>query len=50
VTEHPVFRAGGVSYLPVPAPEPQRSADFDEAATFRDPAGNVVGAWQQGPR
>jgi predicted enzyme related to lactoylglutathione lyase len=123
VAEHPVFRAGGISYLRIPASDPQATADFYEAvfgwttrrdredpafedgsghvighfsadhevageggvrpyvfverldatleqvvaeggqivtapypegdlwvATFRDPSGNVVGAWQQGPR
>jgi uncharacterized protein len=119
----PVFRAGGISYLRLPAHEPRRSAAFYEAvfgwtvdaerdepsfedgtghvighfvadlavageagvlpyvfvegidetlgrvvaqggevveqpyaegdlwvATFRDPAGNVIGVWQRGPR
>jgi uncharacterized protein len=119
----PVFRAGGVSYLHIPAADPRRAAEFyravfdwtvdadravpsfedgtgdvighfvsdqavageagvrpyvfvarvDEAldrvlaaggevvtapypegdlwvATFRDPAGNVIGVWQRGPR
>ena len=99
-----VFRAGGISYLRIPAPDPARAADFYEAAfgwavrrdrdepafedgflpyvyvervddalgaaaanggevvtppypegdlwvaTFRDPAGNVIGVWQRGPR
>jgi len=121
--ESPVFRAGGISYLRIPAPDPRRAADFYEAvfgwavrrdrdepafedgtghvighfiadlpvageagflpyvyvervddalgaaaanggevvtppypegdlwvATFRDPAGNVIGVWQRGPR
>jgi uncharacterized protein len=121
--EHKVFRAGGISYLRIPADDPRRTAVFYEAvfgwrlragsdapsfedgtghvighfmsdrpvsgeagvrpyiyverlddaldkvaahggelveapypegdlwvATFRDPAGNVVGAWQHGPR
>jgi uncharacterized protein len=123
VDEHPAFRVGGISYLRIPAEEPQRSAAFYEevfawtvradredpafedgtghvighfssehrvageagvrpyvfveridetldkvtagggeivtapypegdlwVATFRDPAGNVIGVWQQGPR
>jgi len=123
VSEHPVFRVGGISYLRIPAPDPQASAAFYEAvfgwktrrdrddpgfedgsghvighfradhavageggvrpylfvenvdetlekiadaggevvtdpypegdlwvALFRDPGGNVVGVWQQGPR
>ena len=123
MSEHPVFRPGGISYLRIPATDPQTSADFYEAvfgwhvrrdsddpafedgsghvighfsadhetagesgvrpyvfvenlddalervrangceiveepypegdlwvALFRDPAGNVVGAWQHGPR
>jgi len=123
VSEHPVFRVGGISYLRIPAPGPQASAAFYEAvfgwktrrdrddpgfedgsghvighfradhavageggvrpylfvenvdetlekiadaggevvtdpypegdlwvALFRDPGGNVVGVWQQGPR
>ena len=121
--EHRVFRPGGVSYVRIPAEDPERSAAFYEAvfgwqvhlrsadpsfedgtghvighfmtdpavagdaggrpyifverldatlqqvaahggeivtppypegdlwvATFRDPAGNVIGVWQQGPR
>ena len=121
--EHRVFRVGGISYLRIPAQDPQRSAGFFEAvfgwtvrsdgadpsfedgtghvighfveelpvageagvrpyifvervdvtldkvvaeggqverapypegdlwvATFRDPSGNVLGVWQQGPR
>jgi predicted enzyme related to lactoylglutathione lyase len=121
--QHPVFRAGGISYLWIPAPDRRRSAAFYEAvfgwtvrtdrenpsfedgtghvighfiadqpvageagvrpyvfvesvdealekivagggevvtapypegdlwvAAFRDPAGNVLGVWQQGPR
>ncbi len=123
MSQHPVFRVGGISYLRIPAPDPQASAAFYEAvfgwktrrdrddpafedgsghvighfradhavageggvrpyvfvddldatmekivaeggeivtdpypegdlwvALFRDPAGNVVGVWQQGPR
>jgi len=122
MSEHPVFRPGGISYLRIPADDPDRSADFYEAvfgwtvrrgrpdpafgdgsghvighfrtdhavageggvrpyifvesldetlerirahcevvqepypegdlwvALFRDPAGNVVGVWQHGPR
>ena len=123
MTDHPVFRPGGISYLRWPAVDPQKSAAFYEAvfgwkirndredpafadgsshvighfrsdhvvagdagvrpyifvenldaaierivagggeiltepypegdlwvATFRDPAGNEVGVWQQGPR
>ncbi|HLM36211.1 MAG TPA: VOC family protein [Gaiellaceae bacterium] len=123
MSEHPVFRVGGISYLRIPAPDPQASAAFYEAvfgwktrrdrddpgfedgsghvighfradhavageggvrpylfvenvdetlekiadaggevvtdpypegdlwvALFRDPGGNVVGVWQQGPR
>jgi predicted enzyme related to lactoylglutathione lyase len=65
-----VFRAGGISYLRIPAADPRRSAAFYAAvfgwsvrtdrddpsfedgtghvvATFRDPAGNVVGVWEQ---
>ena len=65
----PVFRNAGISYLHIPATDPQQSARFYEAcfgwkiggtveretypegdllvATFRDPAGNVVGSWQR---
>jgi hypothetical protein len=123
MSEHSVFRPGGISYLRIPATDPDASADFYEAvfgwsvrrgrpdpafedgtghvighfrsdhvvageggvrpyvfvesldealeriracggevveapypegdlwvALFRDPAGNVVGAWQHGPR
>ncbi len=54
--QHPVFRAGGVSYLHIPAPEPTRSAAFYEvvfgwsirtdggdSAAFEDGTGHVIG-------
>ena len=42
-----VFRPGGVSYLRIPAPDP----DSDLwVATFCDPAGNLLGVWQHGLR
>jgi hypothetical protein len=45
--EPTITRPGGVSYLRIPAADPHRSAEFDAAV---DPAGNIVGAWQMGPR
>jgi hypothetical protein len=53
--EHRVFRAGGVSYLRIPAPEPKRSAAFYAAVfgwtvdseradpSFEDGTGHVIG-------
>jgi predicted enzyme related to lactoylglutathione lyase len=53
--EHSAFRPGGVSYLRVPAPDPQASADFYEAVfgwnvrrdredpAFEDGTGHVIG-------
>jgi len=55
VSEHPVFRVGGISYLRIPAPDPQASAAFYEAvfgwktrrdrddAGFEDGSGHVIG-------
>jgi uncharacterized protein len=55
VSEHPVFRRGGISYLRIPATDPQASADFYEAVfgwtvrrdredpAFEDGTGNVIG-------
>jgi uncharacterized protein len=55
VTEHPVFRPGGISYLRIPATDPQASADFYEAVfgwtvrrdrevpAFEDGTGHVIG-------
>jgi hypothetical protein len=43
MAEPTVFRPGGVSYVRIPAPDPNRAA-----ALFRDPAGNEIGIWQQG--
>jgi uncharacterized protein len=53
--EHPVFRPGGISYLRIPAPDPQASAVFYEAVfgwetrrgrddpAFEDGSGHVIG-------
>ncbi len=53
--ESPVFRPGGVSYLRIPAPDRERSADFYEAVfgwtvdrdrenpSFADGTGHVIG-------
>lgn len=53
--ESPVFRAAGVSYLRIPAPDPQRSAAFYAAVfgwrvdrnrdvpNFEDGTGHVIG-------
>ena len=53
--EHPVFRVGGISYLRIPAPDPQASAAFYEAVfdwtvrvdredpAFEDGSGHVIG-------
>jgi len=55
VSEHPVFRAGGISYLRIPAVDPQASAAFYEAVfgwtvrrdredpAFEDGTGHVIG-------
>jgi predicted enzyme related to lactoylglutathione lyase len=55
VSEHPVFRPGGVSYLRIPATDPKASADFYEAVfgwtvrrdredpAFEDGTGHVIG-------
>ena len=55
VSEHPVFRPGGISYLRIPATDPQASADFYEAVfgwtvrrdredpAFEDGTGHVIG-------
>jgi len=55
VGEHPVFRPGGISYLRIPAPDPQASAVFYEALfgwkmrrgrddpAFEDGSGHVIG-------
>ncbi len=53
--EHPVFRVGGISYLRIPAPDPQASAAFYDAVfgwtvrvdredpAFEDGSGHVIG-------
>jgi predicted enzyme related to lactoylglutathione lyase len=53
--EHRVFRVGGISYLRIPAQDPQRSAAFYEAVfgwtirsdredpSFEDGSGHVIG-------
>lgn len=53
--EHPVFRRGGISYLRIPATDPQASAAFYEAVfgwkirndredpAFEDGTGHVIG-------
>jgi uncharacterized protein len=53
--EHPVFRPGGISYLRIPAPDPQAAADFYETVfgwsvrrdrdepAFEDGTGHVIG-------
>jgi predicted enzyme related to lactoylglutathione lyase len=55
VGEHPVFRPAGISYLRIPAVDPQASADFYEAVfgwsvrrdrddpAFEDSGGHVIG-------
>lgn len=55
MSEHPVFRRGGISYLRIPAPDPQASADFYEGVfgwrvrggredpAFEDGSGHVIG-------
>jgi uncharacterized protein len=55
VGEHPVFRPSGISYLRIPAPDPQASAVFYEAVfgwemrrgrddpAFEDGTGHVIG-------
>jgi predicted enzyme related to lactoylglutathione lyase len=55
VAEHPVFRVGGISYLRIPATDPQAAADFYEAVfgwtvrrdredpAFEDGTGHVIG-------
>ena len=55
MSEHPVFRRGGISYLRIPAPDPQAAADFYEAVfgwqvrrdrddpAFEDGTGHVIG-------
>jgi predicted enzyme related to lactoylglutathione lyase len=55
VSEHPVFRPGGISYLRIPATDPQASADFYETVfgwtvrrdredpAFEDGTGHVIG-------
>jgi predicted enzyme related to lactoylglutathione lyase len=52
---HPVFRLGGISYLRIPAPDPQRVAAFYRAVfdwkvdddrkdpSFEDGTGHVIG-------
>jgi predicted enzyme related to lactoylglutathione lyase len=53
--QHPVFRPGGISYLRIPAPDPQTAAAFYEAVfgwtvrrdrddpAFEDGTGHVIG-------
>ena len=55
MTESTVFRPGGVSYLRIPAPDPQRAATFyaevfgwtvdndRESPSFADGSGHVIG-------
>ena len=55
VSDHPVFRPGGISYLRIPAPDPQAAAAFYEAVfgwtvrrdredpAFEDGTGHVIG-------
>jgi predicted enzyme related to lactoylglutathione lyase len=55
VGEHPVFRPGGISYLRIPAPDPEASTVFYEAVfgwemrrgradpAFEDGSGHVIG-------
>jgi predicted enzyme related to lactoylglutathione lyase len=55
VAEHPVFRSGGISYLRIPATDPQALASFYEEAfgwtvrrdrddpAFEDGTGHVIG-------
>lgn len=55
MSEHPVFRPGGISYLRIPATDPDASADFYEAVfgwgvrrgrpdpAFEDGTGHVIG-------
>ena len=55
MSDHPVFRPGGISYLRIPAPDPQASAVFYEAVfgwemrrgrddpAFEDGTGHVIG-------
>ena len=55
MSEHPVFRPGGISYLRIPATDPDASADFYEAVfgwsvrrgrpdpAFEDGSGHVIG-------
>jgi len=55
VSVHPVFRPGGISYLRIPAANPQRSAAFYEAVlgwsiradredpAFQDDSRHVIG-------
>lgn len=56
--QHPIFRAGGVSYLHIPAPDPLGSAAFYESvfgwtirddgdsAAFEDGTGHVIGRFR----
>jgi predicted enzyme related to lactoylglutathione lyase len=58
VGEHPVFRPGGISYLRIPASDPQAAAAFYEAVfgwavrrdredpAFEDGTGHVIGHFQ----
>ena len=55
MSEHPVFRRGGISYLRMPATDPDASAEFYEAVfgwkvrrgrpdpAFEDGSGHVIG-------
>ena len=55
MSEHPVFRIGGISYLRIPTDDPQHSAQFYEAGfgwtvradrddpAFEDGSGHVIG-------
>ena len=56
---HPIFRAGGVSYLRIPAPDPPRSAAFYRSVfgwqvdadrpdpSFADGSGHVIGHFRE---
>ncbi len=60
LTEHPVFRPAGISYLRIPATDPQASASFYEAIfgwnvrrdrdepAFEDGSGHVIGHFRTG--
>ena len=61
MTEHPVYRSAGISYLRIPASDPHASADFYEAVfgwtvrrdrddpAFEDGTGHVIGHFVTDP-